>query len=76
MRMTGQVVVAGAAVMAVLGMWNERVAGGPPAKGIELKPLGVYTALDEGNVIFDSAAVEISAFDPVTKGSTGEWVSA
>ena len=66
MRMTGRMVVAGAAVMAVLGVSNERMAGGPPAKGIELKALGVYTALDEGNVIFDSAAVEISAFDPAT----------
>ena len=67
MRMTGRMVVAGAAVMAVLGVSNGRVAGGPPEKGIELRALGWSTALDEdGKVSFDKAAVEISAFDPVT----------
>ena len=60
--MTGRMVMAGAAVLAVLGVPNERVAGGPPPKGIELTALGVYTT---GS--FDSAAVEISAYDPGTE---------
>ena len=60
MRMTVRRLVGSVAVMAVLGMSNERVAGGPP-KEITLTPLGVYTT-----GIFNSAAVEISAFDPVT----------
>ena len=49
--------------------WHgERACGWrAPQKGIELKALGVYTALDdEGQVIFNQAAVEISAFDPAT----------
>ena len=60
MRMTVRRLVGSVAVMAVLGMSNERVAGGPP-KEITLTPLGVYTT-----GIYNSAAVEISAFDPVT----------
>lgn len=67
MKMTARMIVAGAAVMAVIGMSSGRLVGGPPAKGIHLTPLGVYTALDaDGKVFFDKAAVEISAFDPVT----------
>ena len=37
MRKTGRMVVAGAALMAVVGVSDRRVAGGPPPKGIELK---------------------------------------
>lgn len=67
MTMTGRMVMAGVVVAAALGVWDQRVAGGPPLKGIELKPLGAYTALDDdGKVFFDKAAIEISAFDPVT----------
>ena len=50
---TGRILVAGVALMAVVGVSGKRVAGGPPPKGIELKPLGVYTALYDGQVFFD-----------------------
>jgi hypothetical protein len=38
------------------------IEGGPPPKDIELSPLGVYTT-----GLFDEGAVEISAYDPVTR---------
>lgn len=60
MRMTARVLVGGVLTMAALGAGNQILIGGPP-KAIELTSIGVY-ATD----IYDSAAVEISAFDPAT----------
>jgi hypothetical protein len=68
MTRTAKLTTGALALLAGAAMWTEQAGGAPPPKGIALAVIGGHVATDPaGGRLYDEGAVEISAYDPVTR---------